>query len=225
MIRLAFVMTTLAHRIRKMPQDQLRWVLANRSEAAGVFVSAVANHRHKAPQLTAWDPSTLLAFEGEIPIHATAGPFVVKEKLVKRAPAGIQVTYFGDDFLSWFGDMVVFPDELSLIAESYSSRREALDEEVLAALGGIARAQIGIAAFCFLLAQQPNAKENGPLLTDGRANVVYAADINGILRAVGARRCGPGWYIFTCKIEDWDRWREGYRFFRRKEVSMPGGVR
>jgi hypothetical protein len=220
-----------------LPNSQAQWVAANPTEAVRVFVASVVNHRHKAEQLVLHDPASLLVLRKWTTLEVKNWkPFVVREKFVRHGGvwAELQITYFGDDFLPWFGDMKVMPLTRKRILDYQILSRETLDEELLLALGGEIEARTSIADFYELLRRQPTSCENGVLLNDGRANIFYIRDISGTLRAVAVRKCGKGWYVFTCSITDWDRWRDGYRVFspasvlagpNRKEVIMPGGVR
>ena len=75
-----------------------------------------------------------------------------------------------------------------------SSHARSVDGPILAELGGEAKAETTLTEVYSLMEAQKNG-ENGPLLTNGYANIFYVRDVNGALRAVvrsGLRRLGRG---------------------------------
>lgn len=86
------------------------------------------------------------------------------------------------------------------------NRDRCTDPVIVAALGGIARAEITLGQFFSVFAKQPKG-ESGPLLVDGRANIGYVRDIEGTLGALRGCFDGTGWSFGRFTFGDARGWR------------------
>jgi len=148
-------------------------------------------------------------------VSATKKKFAVKKKFIVDISnkAKVKISYLGSNFREWFLDKVEEPIEETELRYSRLKERS-VDEPIIAELGGEAKAETSLTEIFSLIEMQKNG-EGGALLNDGYANIFYARDINGVLRAVGVCWFGGGWYVGALLVEDPGRWIVGYRVFSR----------
>lgn len=131
--------------------------------------------------------------------------FVSDDKAAKRANVG----YRSDQFKRLFGDKVEQNVSAATVAV-HSLEKESMNSPILAKLGE--KAQLPLAYLFELMEKQSNGQQ-GKLLTNGYANIVYAVGNDGNIWAVGARwhsRCRD-WGVCARSVEVPDPWRAGGR--------------
>ncbi len=139
--------------------------------------------------------------------------FVVRNKFKK----GGSVKFYGfwGEFEEYFLGKV---EKLAEVAETTLRYQDlvknSLDRPIIEALGGEAKAETSAAEICGLLEKQPNG-EDGPLLTNGYANIFYVRDVNGVLRAVGVGWSDGGWDVIARSVVGPREWGAGDRVFSR----------
>lgn len=138
--------------------------------------------------------------------------FVVADHFTTENPE-VKIGFVKDSFREWFGGKV---EEASAWAPKFHHdlNNDSLDEEVLRDLGGADKVEVTPALIYNLLKFQPNG-EAGDLLTNGSANIFYAKDVDGILRAVSLNWYDDGWRVYALPVDDPHRWNAGYRVFFR----------
>ena len=149
----------------------------------------------------------LLELVGTTKIPATAGRFVVSEKFVRDTSqnAPVKIGFIGSNFSKWFFGKVEEPQEETELRYQ-KLRKSSRDIPIINELGGEEKAETSLTEIYAIMDRQKSG-EKGVLLTDGHANIFYARDINGILRAVD---------VF------WDDWR-GLWHVRADGVGSPDG--
>ena len=98
-------------------------------------------------------------------------------------------------------------------------RRDALDETILAELGGENKAETTLTELYTLMEQQKDGRP-GTLLVDGTWNVFYIRDLQGVLRAVFVYWYDGGWSVGADSVGDPDGWCAGYRVFSRRSGAL-----
>ena len=91
---------------------------------------------------------------------------------------------------------------------------DAYDQKIVADLGGEDAAEIAMIDFWEQIALQGNG-ESGALRMDGWANIGYAKDAKGVLRAVSAYWFSVGWYFFAYEFPN------PYWWFAGRHVVSP----
>lgn len=151
---------------------------------------------------------------GTVTIPATTEKFVAKKRFIRDSA---EVKFYGiwDNFTNWFlgGDGVV--DKPSEACElHYADLTQAsVDGPIIEELGGESKCQTTLSQIFGLLLKQPQGQEDGPLLTNGRANIFYVKDVEGSLCAVRVRWGGVGWSVGAYSVEDPSGWLAGSRVF------------
>lgn len=163
-------------------------------------------HRFLVGELTIKEPDLLRRIT-TISVPGTKR-FVAKDHL-KTANIG----WAGDNFNKLFlkkaeenvKDLTIAVDRLE---------KNSLDASILAELGN--RAEINLAHFFWLIEKQSKG-ENGPLLTNGYANIAYILGIDGNLWAVGVYwYSGRGyWRVGAVSVEDPVGWSTGCQVLSR----------
>jgi hypothetical protein len=126
-----------------------------------------------------------------IPVGTTTVPgtttlFVARDRFVLNTKKGapVKISYLRDNFKSWFLRKEEQPSGGSTLKYGKLSRYSA-DGPILNELGGEAEAETTLTEL-FSLMQAQKDGGNGPLLTNGYANIFYIKDTSGVLRAVNA---------------------------------------
>jgi hypothetical protein len=148
----------------------------------------------------------LLETLGTVTVPATSDPFVVGTEF------GAAV-WLSDNFKKWFFGKTEDPQPESTLRYSQLLRRS-IDGPIIAELGGEAATVTSLAYIAWLIRQQSKGEEC-VLLTNSRANIFYAYDVNGQLRAVYAGRDDDGWYMNTYSVSNSNAWDKGRRVFSR----------
>jgi hypothetical protein len=121
--------------------------------------------------------------------------------------------YAGDQFKAWFVNDKERTCGGSTLAYAKLSR-SSVDEPIVKELGGETKAETSLPELFALIAAQKNGG-SGPLLTDGRANIFYVRDLQGVLRAVFARWYGGEWSVLAHSVTHPGAWNVGARVFSR----------
>ena len=104
--------------------------------------------------------------------------------------AVVKISAVGENFQKWFGNMLVKAHKGSEL-HLRTLARNANDTDILTALGGESKAETVLSEICWLMTQQGRG-QSGFLLNDGKANIFYAFDCDGVLRALGVLWDGYG---------------------------------
>lgn len=161
----------------------------------------------------------------EIYIPVLAEPFEPKDRfnIDISDTAIVKISCCGENFRQWMLPSAVSARPCYWL-ETHSLTQDANDEEILQ---DISREDVDtdIAAVHFLTSQQPKGEE-GPLLNNGRANILYVprkveeqGKIRLVRRVVGVYWCGGGWDFRAGAIPFPLRWRAGGRVFFRNHLD------
>ena len=157
-----------------------------------------------------------------IVILANNKRFVAKNNLVLDAnrKVKVKISYLGYDLTKWFlfdtGKIEGPTSEQTLYC--YRLRKFLADDQIIAALGGEEKAETTLLEMFSLMKKQKNG-EKGVLLTNGRANIFYIRDQNGVLRVVRVHWHGGGWDIYADSVESPGKWFDGYQVFSRNLIK------
>ena len=160
-----------------------------------------------------------LDFIGKVTIPSTTESFVVSENFICNTGwnAKVKISFLNDGFNEWFFGKIEEPmaeKDLCYAKSSWSLT----DTEIIAELGGEARAKTTLTDMFTLMERQSNVKK-GELFTDGRANIFYVRDKNGVLRVVFCRWSTDGWRVFTGSIESSYTHDDVHQVFFRNSVA------
>jgi len=139
--------------------------------------------------------------------------FVVAD-MFHAGNAAIKISYVSDSLKSCFYGKTEETRDVVIPHRHHDLKRDSLDAEILADLGGEAEAEVTLAGVYELLKLQPRG-EAGDLLVNGYANIFYARDKGGILRAVGVYWRDFGWLVYAYSVGHPDGWGAGCRVFSR----------
>mgnify|MGYP001577204960 CR=1 FL=1 len=173
---------------------------------------------------------SILELVSTVAVSATSGQFVAKEKFVRDTghKANVKISYLGDNFTTWFlSGKGKTEDPISEITLRYHKlRQSSVDGPIITELGGEAKAETTLSEMFSLMEKQKNG-ESGTLLNNGRANIFYIKDQNGVLRAVCVGWNDDGWDVIAYSVENLSRWDGGYQVFscnsvlESSETSVP----
>jgi len=124
---------------------------------------------------------------------------------------GLKISYVGDNFKSYFGDMTVKAEQPSELRR-HVLVRNANNTEIVNELGGEEQAETMLGRVYALLKKQGKG-ESGTLLTDGTVYIFFVRDRSGLLREVGIHWDGGGWYIGASPVGCQYGWNEGLQVF------------
>jgi hypothetical protein len=150
---------------------------------------------------------------GQIVIPARAGEFVAKDFFVvntaENAPA--KISYVGENFGKRYLGKTEKPFSGSILAGRQLTEN-ALDEKIIAKIGGKAKAETTLYEVYIAITQQPNGPNSGC----GKLkmwNIFYVLDVNGVLGAVIVHWYGDGWDVDADELGD--EWGAGDAVFSR----------
>ena len=154
----------------------------------------------------------------DIVVPTLTNPFIVrdnfKEDVSDEAVVKIShLGYTGYNFQKWFLNQTI-KSRAGYSLTSYKLGHTSLGQPILDGLGGVNKVKTDLAAVSYLMSLQPQGQK-GILLIDGRVNMFYCIDVNGILRAVYVYWYGGGWGVDTYSVEGLDPWGGGSRVFSR----------
>jgi len=156
---------------------------------------------------------SLLILVGTVNVAATTTRFIAKENFVvntsKSAP--VRISDVGESFNEWFLDK----EEQPFIGSTLRYGRlvhSSIDGLIISELGGERKAETTLTELFALMQSQSNG-ENGPLLTNGYANIFYIKDVSGLLRAVFANWNDYVWFVHARAATYPFKWRAGNQVF------------
>jgi hypothetical protein len=152
---------------------------------------------------------------GTVAIAATTNPFVARVRFVvnTKSNAPVKISYLGDNFKEWFLDKTEDPFAGSTLNYGKLSR-SSVDAPIIAELGGEEKAETSLTEIFALMEAQGN-REDGPLLTNGYANIFYVKDAKGVLRTVFVYWSVDGWNVAANSITSPYTWRGDDQVFSR----------
>jgi len=125
-----------------------------------------ANQGRLGKELTRW-----LASRGW-----NLGKFVARDKFVVNTgpKAQVKVSYLGDNFRAWFLPAVEDNPAVATL-EHFLLEAAMFDKDIIAKIGGVAKAITSLAEIFGKMEAQPNGPKSpaGDLLTNGSANIFY----------------------------------------------------
>ncbi|MDO8473980.1 MAG: hypothetical protein Q7S62_00270 [bacterium] len=165
--------------------------------------------RRRVLGLSALNPS-LLEEIGIVTIPATVEAFVAREKFVVGS-AKAKISWIGSNFEAWFLGRTEEPSVETTLCYA-KLVKSSVDGPILVELGD--KAETALAQIWALMDLQPNGEE-GVLLINGWANIFYALDANGELRAVHVYWLEGGWLVHAGPVSSPYRWSGEHRVFSR----------
>ena len=169
---------------------------------------------------------TLLDFIGTIKVTATKSKFVAKDNFVLDTSdkAEVKISYLGDNFKAWFlAGVGKIEDPISKQILRYGKLRKSATDmprkpgeaAIIPELGGETKVETTLSEMFSLIRKQPDGEE-GVLLNNGWANILYIRDQNGVLRAVSVDWSDGGWDVSADSVENSNEWSAGRQVFSRK---------
>lgn len=199
------------------PDEQLQWMLSSGALSDLLDAKPESFDREAYRRFLGLKPlkPPLLIPVGTATVAATMIQFVARDHFVMNTKKNVpvKISYLRDNFTTWFLGKEEQPFAGSTLRFGKLSRRS-VDGPIIAELGGEEKAETTLTEFHALLQAQKDG-ENGPLLTNGYANIFYVRDVNGVLRAVGAGWDGGGWHVVARPVTDPYGWGYGSRVFSR----------
>lgn len=157
----------------------------------------------------------ILDMLGTTTTSATTEKFVAKDKFREDSQ---EVKFYGiwDNFTNWFldGNGKIEEPLGEQVLRYGNLTKNSVDGPIIEELGCEAKAETTLTELYDLLKKQANGEE-GDLLTNGYANIIYVRDISGVLRAVSVAWDGVGWRVYARSVEVPRDWRAGIRVFSR----------
>jgi hypothetical protein len=151
---------------------------------------------------------TLIAPKGVTRIIAMNVAFIASDHFVIGKGA-VNISFIAKNFEQWFLEKKEEPSQESILRYGDLTQR-CVDPQILEQLNGGEAARVSLAEFHYLL-QNP-----GTLYLDGRMNIFFALDMNGILRTLGAYQSKGGWCLCATGSDSRsDRRPIGCRIFSR----------
>ena len=164
---------------------------------------------------------SILELVSVIKVPTTDVEFVAKDRFVvnTKCNALVKISVVSDVFTSWFlldGGKTEDPINKQILRYC-KLRKSSLDGPIFTELGGEEKSETTLAEMFFLMEGQKNG-EDGVLLNNGRVNIFYIRDQNGVLRAVVVCWRFDGWLVRAYSVKDPFRWDNGCQVFSRNSV-------
>jgi hypothetical protein len=161
------------------------------------------------------DKPQIFAFAGTTPTLAVTARFVVRDHFVEDIAndAVVRISRLSEYFRQWFLDKIEGPLGRTKL-HYFTLLTSSPDVLIIGWLGGVIKAETALAEVFALMKTQPNS-ENGPLLTNGHANVFYVRDAGDRLRAVSVSWGGRGWSVIARAAAHPYEWHGAERIFSR----------
>ena len=228
------ILGSLVRVLITVPEDRLGLVqdvaLKLSNSDGDQWVSPLKSFLRKEPcwsngevaQAPAPKPRTdLLELVSTVVIPATTAKLVAKEKFVinTKRNAPVKISYLGDNFTAWFldGDGKTEDPISEQTIRYHKLRKSSVDGPIIEELGREAKAETTLSEMFSLMVGQKHG-EDGVLLNNGWANLFYIKDNAGVLRAVGVRWGGGGWFVSAGSVGDPRAWSDGDLVFSRNSV-------
>ena len=207
--KLASVLVEHQDHFATMSSEDCQWAIQNPKDAIALFVLAVKSRVvETVKQLLKRLP---------VVISLTAvKEFVAKKHFVvdTSKKAKVKIRYLGDNFKKHFLPKVEKGEVAALNLALNELTEYAYDPAIITALGGEAKVEITLGQFFAAFAKQPNG-EDGPLLTNGYANVGYIRNDEGVLWAVSGSWHDGGWHFEADPLAYPNGWFVGLQFLSR----------
>jgi len=199
------------------PDEQLQWTLESGALSDLFDANPEGFNREAFRKFLGLKPlnQPLLISVGTATVPRNDGSFVARNHFVVNTKnnAPVKISYLGDNFKDWFFGKQEQPFGGSTLNYGKLSCWS-VDGPIIAELGGEEKAETTLTELFALMEAQKNG-EDGPLLTNGYANIFYVRDVNGVLRAVGAGWSGGGWDVGATPVTSPREWRGGDQVFSR----------
>lgn len=203
----------------------------NESETLNLYLSALAAgiRLRKIPPVAKFRQfvglGVLERLSLEVAVPALTEVFDPKDKFNEdmSETAAVRISGKGSNFESWVLTAAV-EARAGYVLEPHTLISDASDADILQ---DAERDDVDTdpAAIHHLVAQQPKGEE-GPLLSDGKANIFYVqrkveeqGKIQSVRRVVGVRWRGRGWRFDAGPVPNAYGWRAGDRVFFRKSLG------
>ena len=164
---------------------------------------------------------SILELVSTVVVSATTCKFVAKEKFVRDTghKAKVKIDNLGDNFKAWFlnGNSKTEEPIMEQTLRYHKLRQSSVDGPIMAELGGAEKSETTLSEMFSLMEKQKNG-EDGVLLNNGYANILYIKDIAGVLRTVSVHWYVVGWHVSAGSVEHPVRWNDGHRVFSRNSV-------
>ena len=164
--------------------------------------------------------SALLVLVTRVSVAATKESFFAAEKLVVNTEqdAKVKISGLWGNFETNFLGKVE-PAFGGSELKVHKLLEKALDKPIIEELGGEAKAETTLTEMFSLMKVQGHGQE-GPLLTNGWANIFYIRDVNGVLWAVGCYWFGLGWFCDAYSVDRPDDWLADNQVVSRNSATV-----
>lgn len=163
----------------------------------------------------------ILELVSTVVVSATSGQFIAKEKFVRDTgnSTKVKINFIGTDFEAWFlyGEGKIENPISGQKLHCHKLLQSSVDGPIITELGGEAKAETTLCEM-FAIMERHGKGEEGTLLNNGRVNIFYIKDQNGVLRTVSVDWRGAGWYVNAFFVKDSSRWFDGNHVFSRNSV-------
>ncbi|MBP9711636.1 MAG: hypothetical protein KBD55_01210 [Candidatus Pacebacteria bacterium] len=185
------------------------------SADSDTFYSDLAKFVREWKKAVAVIPS-LLEFVRTTTAPDTSEPFIANAKFKLKKDGGI-CSYLGDNFNAWFlagtGNIDAPGGETTLTISRLT--KASVDQPILDELGDKTDVAL-VDMFAKMEAQSKG--QPGELLVDGRVNIFYVRDQDGVLRPVYVHWLGDGWCVNACSTDCTAHWYAAYQVFSRNSA-------
>ena len=168
-----------------------------------------------------WEKPKLLKLLGTTTVPARTTSFVARDhfKVAKGKNDKVKISFVGDNFTNCFlkGEGKIEAPADSHNLAYHELVRRSLDLPVITELGGEAAAESTLADMWTMMEAQ-GSNEDGELLTNGHANILYVRDVSGGLRVVSLDWDDGGWYVNAFSISNPYEWHVNSRVFACNSV-------
>ena len=211
--KLASVLVEHQEHFAAMSNEDCQWAIENPQEAVALFVSAVKRRDTMVAK-------KLLKLVGTVSVPAIES-FKAADyfKVDTSAKAPVKIAWLGENFKKHFLGKVENASEaadLNVHKLLTAARDLPEDDEpgIIPELGGRHETMLGQ---LYSLLQKQGKGQAGTLLVNGRANIAYIRDEEGIFWAVNALwgACVDGWHVEACSVEDPNGWNGGNQVVSR----------
>lgn len=188
-----------------LPVKDAQWAIQNPKKAVALCVEAIKRRTNGTEKTE----RTFKVLRQVALKPSEPRPFKADDTFFNKK-SGVKMVEHGSNFKSWFTGKV--EEDVDRELRSFMLMQSAYDTEIIADLGGEAKAEVALVEIWRLMERQANGEE-GILLTNG-VNIFYVPDVNGVLRTVGVYWFGGGWDAHAGAL-DGLRWYGGYQVFSR----------
>jgi hypothetical protein len=200
-----------------------QWAIKHPKEAVALCVKAINDYSKSVAQESVTQETGAIISMTVIP-PATV-KFIVRDNFVvdTRKDAKVRIFELSLKFRNEFGGKIEEAFAGSIIY-GRDLGRKFIDNKIINELGGKERVETTLTEIYSMMEQHADGKV-GDLLDNGRDNIFYVKNINGILRAVRMywRRSG-GWFMGVLAVGDSDGRHASDRVFSRNDSLVSWAV-